>query len=290
VIASLAPAKVNLYLHVAPVSPDGYHPLASLMVFADIGDEVRAEPADALSLTVEGPFGAGLGVGEDNLVFRAARALLAAAGSHQGARLILDKRLPVAAGLGGGSSDAGAALRLLRSLLTLDMDDAALQAVAESLGADGAPCLWGRAVTAEGRGEMLSDAPALPALPAVLVNPGVPSPTGAVYRGYDALGGLGDAVRPAAPPLPDVHALAEWLAGLRNDLQGPALAIEPRIGAALDVLSAAPETLFARMSGSGATCFALCPSDEAAQALAARLAQDHSGWWARACRLGNAPV
>ncbi len=289
-IASLAPAKVNLYLHVAPVQPDGYHPLASLMVFADIGDEVRAEPADALSLAVEGPFGAGLSAGEDNLVLRAARALLGAAGCGQGARLVLDKRLPVAAGLGGGSSDAGAALRLLRRLLQLDVDDAALQAVAEGLGADGAACLWGRAATAEGRGEILSEAPPLPRLPAVLVNPGVPSPTGAVYRAYDALGGLGDAVRPAAPPLPDARAVADWLAGLRNDLEGPALGLEPRIGLALEALSAAPETLLARMSGSGATCFALCADDDAAEGLAARLARDNPSWWARPCRLGDAPL
>ena len=289
-IASLAPAKVNLYLHVAPVQSDGYHPLASLMVFADVGDEVRAEPARALSLTVEGPFGAGLGAGEDNLVFRAAQALLDAAGSGQGARLVLDKRLPVAAGLGGGSSDAGAALRLLRRLLNLDVDDAALQAVAERLGADGAPCLWGRAVTAEGRGEILSEGPALPALPAVLVNPGAPSPTGAVYRTYDAMGAPGDAVRPSSPLLPDVRAVADWLAGLRNDLEPPALSLEPRIGLALEALSRGPEVLLARMSGSGATCFALCATDEGAQALADRLARDHPPWWVRACRLGDAPV
>ena len=293
-IAALAPAKVNLYLHVAPVLADGYHPVASLMAFADVGDEVRAEPASSLTLEVSGPFGEELSAGEDNLVLRAARALLAAAGPQMGSgggvRLVLDKRLPVAAGLGGGSSDAGAALRLLRGLLDLELDDAALQAVAEAIGADGAACLWGRAVIGEGRGEILSPPPALPALPAVLVNPGVPSPTGPVYRAYDQMGAPGDARRPDAPELPDVQAVAEWLKTCRNDLQPPAVALEPRIGEALHVLAVAPESLFVRMSGSGATCFCLCPDDEAAAALAERLALDQSRWWVKACRLGDAPV
>lgn len=288
VTAVLAPAKVNLYLHVAAVQPDGYHPLASLMAFADIGDQVRAQPAARLSLAVTGPFAEGLSAGEDNLVLRAARALAAAAGTDQGAHLTLTKALPIAAGLGGGSSDAGAALRLLRPLLAPGMDDGALQAVAEGVGADGAACLWGRAVIAQGRGERLTPAPALPTLPAVLVNPGVPSPTGAVYKAYDAMGAAGRADLPSAPALGDVAAVSAWLAGCRNDLQAPALALEPRIGQVLDVLGASTQTLFARMSGSGATCFALCPDAEAAQTLAEQLTHDHPLWWARACRLDHA--
>ena len=125
-------------------------------------------------------------------------------------------------------------------------------------------------------------------LPAVLVNPGVPSPTGAVYRAYDAMGAVGDADLPTAPVLGDMAAVSAWLADCRNDLQAPALALEPRIGQALDALSAAPQTLFARMSGSGATCFALCPDHEAAEALAEQLTRDHPLWWARACRLDHA--
>jgi 4-diphosphocytidyl-2-C-methyl-D-erythritol kinase len=288
-ISALAAAKVNLYLHVAPLQADGYHPLASLMAFADIGDRVDAQAAPTLSLDMGGPFAQGLSAGEDNLVLRAARALFAIVGQQGGARLTLTKALPVASGLGGGSSDAGAALRLLRQLLAPGLDDASLQAVAEGLGADGAACLWGRAVIAEGRGERLSPAPPLPALPTVLVNPGVPSPTGAVYRAYDAMGAPGGADRPLAPLLPDVAAVAAWLCDCRNDLEAPAVALESRIGQTLDALRAAPETLFARMSGSGATCFALCPSDEAARALAERLTRDRPPWWARACRLGDAP-
>ncbi|HVY35221.1 MAG TPA: 4-(cytidine 5'-diphospho)-2-C-methyl-D-erythritol kinase, partial [Caulobacteraceae bacterium] len=285
---ALAPAKVNLYLHVAAVQPDGYHPLASLMAFADIGDQVKAEPAEGLSLSITGPFAQGLSAGEDNLVLRAARALAAAARTDRGAHLTLTKALPISAGLGGGSSDAGAALRLLRPLLAPGMDDGALQAVAEGVGADGAACLWGRAVIAQGRGERLTPAPVLPPLPAVLVNPGVPSPTGAVYRAYDAMGAVGDADLPSAPVLGDVAAVSAWLADCRNDLQAPALALEPRIGQALDALSAAPQTLFARMSGSGATCFALCPDHDAARALAEQLTRDPPLWWARACRLDHA--
>ena len=289
-VAALAPAKVNLYLHVAPVLADGYHPVASLMAFADVGDVVRAQAADTLSLTVEGPFGEGLSAGEDNLVLKGARALLAAAGSDKGARLVLDKRLPVAAGLGGGSSDAGAALRLLRSVLALNLTDEALQAVAESLGADGAACLWGKAVVGEGRGEILSPPPILPSLPTVLVNPGAPSPTGPVYRAYDAMDALGDAARSEAPDLRDVRDVAEWLKTTRNDLQPPAVSLESRIGDALHVLAAAPESLFVRMSGSGATCFCLCADDEAAEHLAARIGEEQPSWWAKACRLGDAPV
>ena len=288
-ISALAPAKVNLYLHVAPLQADGYHPLASLMAFADIGDRLDAERDDGLSLAMAGPFAEGLSAGEDNLVMRAARALCAAVSVSAGARMTLTKALPVASGLGGGSSDAGAALRLLRRLLAPHVDDAALQAVAESLGADGAACLWGKAVIAEGRGERLSPAPLLPVLPAVLVNPGVPSPTGAVYRAYDDLGAPGGCDRPEAPTLADVTAVVAWLAQCRNDLEAPAVGLEPRIGRALDALAAQPESLFTRMSGSGATCFSLCADDEAAQSMAERLTRDYPAWWARACRLGDAP-
>jgi 4-diphosphocytidyl-2-C-methyl-D-erythritol kinase len=283
---AFAAAKVNLYLHVAPPTPDGYHPIASLMAFADVGDEVTAEPADGLSMTIGGPFGQGLSAGPDNLVLRAAAALLARAGRPgAGARLALTKALPIAAGLGGGSSDAGAALRLLNDMLALGLDEAALEDVAAGIGADGAACLRGRMLVAEGRGERLSPAPAMPALPAVLVNPGVPSPTGAVYRAYDDSGAPGAADRPVAPRLDTVEAATRWLAACRNDLEPPALKLEPRIGEALDALKSAPESLLARMSGSGATSFCLCADLAAARALADRLASAHPAWWVKACTL-----
>jgi len=283
---AFAAAKVNLYLHVAPPTADGYHPIASLMAFADVGDEVSAEPAHGLSMTIEGPFGEGLSAGPDNLVLRAAGALLAAFGRPgAGAKLVLTKVLPIAAGLGGGSSDAGAALRLLNAMHAMGFSEAELEAVAAEIGADGAACLRGRMLTAEGRGERLSPAPPMPPLPAVLVNPGVPSPTGAVYRAYDDSGAPGRADLPIPPPLHTVAEAAAWLAACRNDLEPPALALEPRIGEALTALKSAPESLLARMSGSGATCFALCASVGTAEALAGRLAAEHPGWWVKACTL-----
>ena len=285
-LTAFAAAKVNLYLHVAPPTPDGYHPIASLMAFADAGDTLSAEPADTLSMGVDGPFGEGLSAGPDNLVLRAAAALLARAGRPRaGARMVLTKALPIAAGLGGGSSDAGAALRLLNGMLGLGLGDLELEDVAAGIGADGAACLRGRMLTAEGRGERLSPAPAMPPLPAVLVNPGAPSPTGAVYRAYDAAGAPGLADRADPPPMAAVRDVAFWLASCRNDLEPPALALEPRIGEALEALKSAPESLLARMSGSGATCFALCETREHAAALAARLAGEHPGWWVRGCVL-----
>ncbi len=283
---AFAAAKVNLYLHVAPPTPDGYHPIASLMAFADVGDTVAGDPAPDLSLQIGGPFGEGLSAGADNLVLRAASALLARAGRPDvGARLVLTKSLPIAAGLGGGSSDAGAALRLLNALHGLGFDDQALEGVAAGIGADGAACLRQRLLVAEGRGEQLSPPPAMPPLPAVLVNPGVPSPTGAVYRAYDASGAPGRADRPEPPPLRTARAAAEWLARCRNDLEAPALELEPRIGEALKALKAQPETLLARMSGSGATSFALTATRDEAEALAARLSTAQPTWWVKACTL-----
>jgi 4-diphosphocytidyl-2-C-methyl-D-erythritol kinase len=156
-LTGLAPAKINLFLHVGPVQADGYHPLASLVAFADIGDRVTVERADALSLSVEGPFGEGLAAEPDNLILKALRALGQAAGiGEPGLHVTLDKQLPIAAGLGGGSSDAGTALKLARDLLGLDLDDAALEAVAGVVGADGPMCLRARSAWAEGRGDVLT--------------------------------------------------------------------------------------------------------------------------------------
>lgn len=286
---AFAPAKINLFLHVGAPGDDGYHPLCSLMVFADIGDQVVIHEADALSVRVHGPFAAGLAGEDDNLVLRAARALLARTrGPQPPLCLSLEKNLPVAAGLGGGSSDAGAALRLMRSALGVDMDDAALEALAASLGADGAACLWGRPVLAQGRGERLTPSPDLPIIEAVLVNPGVGVSTPAVYRALDAGEAFGEV---APPPMPEafesVEEFAAWLGMMRNDLQEPAIALAPEIGDVVETLAGEPETLLARMSGSGATCFAICASDIEAQALAERLARMQPTWWVKRCRLGG---
>lgn len=286
---AFAPAKVNLFLHVGGPGPDGYHPLCSLMVFADVGDQVSLAPAEALSFSLTGPFAAQLAGQGENLVLRAANAMLAQVrGPRAPVLLALEKRLPIAAGLGGGSSDAGAALRLLRGAWAADMSDEALQALASALGADGAACLWGAPVMASGRGEILAPAPRLPVIPAVLVNPRVEASTGAVYRGFDALNQFGDVAPPLMPAkFETVEELAGWLSLQRNDLEAAAEAVAPTIGDVLSTLRSGPETLLARMSGSGATCFALCASDIEAEQLAQDLERMRPDWWVRRCRLGG---
>ena len=278
-LTAVAPAKVNLFLHVGPVDDEGYHPLTSLVAFADVGDVVTVEPSNRLSLTVGGPFGAGLADDPDNLILRALRALGDATGTGDPhLRVHLEKRLPIAAGLGGGSSDAGAALKLARDLLGLDLDDAALGDNARVVGADGPMCLHARAAWAEGRGEVLAFEPRLPPLHALLVNPGVPSPTGAVYRAYDAAPRAVEP-RPAPPAGWTPSGVIDWLAGQRNDLEAPAIALQPAIRAAMQAVAAIPDVRLTRMSGSGATVFALFDTREAAEAAARQLASEQPDWW-----------
>ena len=277
---ALAPAKVNLFLHVGPLDADGYHPLASLVAFADIGDRLTLAPAGSPRLSVTGPFSGALTGEDDNLVLRALRSLDA------DLPLVLDKQLPVASGLGGGSADAGAALRLARRVLALDLDDTALLALAGRIGADGPMCLFARPAWAEGRGDRMSPEPALPPLAAVLVNPGAPSPTGAVYRAYDT-GPSATADRPTAPGDWRVASVIDWLGQQRNDLQAPALALCPAIGAALAAVAATPGVRLARMSGSGATVFGLCEDVAAARAAATVLSAAHPDWWVRPTVLGH---
>lgn len=277
---ALAPAKVNLFLHVGPLDADGYHPLASLVAFTDIGDRLSLAPAGSSRLAVTGPFSGALAGEDDNLVLRALRSLDA------DLPLILDKQLPVASGLGGGSADAGAALRLARRVLALDLDDAGLLALAGRIGADGPMCLFARPAWAEGRGDRMSPVPDLPPLAAVLVNPGQPSPTGAVYRAYDA-GPPATADRPAPPADWSVAAVIAWLAQQRNDLQAPAVTLCPAIGTALDAVAATPGVRLARMSGSGATVFGLCEDAAAARTAAAALSAAHPDWWVRPTVLGH---
>lgn len=284
-LTGLAPAKINLFLHVGPVAADGYHPLASLVAFADVGDQVTVARADALSLSVIGPFGAALTGEGDNLILKGLRALGEAAGiGAPPVRVTLDKQLPIAAGLGGGSADAGTALRLASRLLGLDLDEAALEGVAGVVGADGPMCLRARPAWATGRGDDLSDEPRLPPLHAVLLNPGLPSPTGAVYRAYDQAP-AGGADCPDAPADWSSAAVIDWLKAQRNDLEAPALRVTPGIGEAMAAMRAAPGCRLTRMSGSGATVFGLFDDADSARAAAASLTP--SGWWVRSCLLGN---
>jgi 4-diphosphocytidyl-2-C-methyl-D-erythritol kinase len=265
-----APAKVNLYLHVTGRRPDGYHELDSLAVFADVADELRAEPAKSLELVLRGPFGAALDAEPDNLVLRAARALAAAAGREPLVRLTLEKNLPVASGIGGGSADAAACLRLLGRLWNVTPPPE----LALSLGADVPVCLAGSAARMSGVGEHLAPAPRLPECGMVLVNPGVALGTADVFRAR----GSGFAAAAAVPDAwLDARSMAADLARLGNDLERPAIGLRPVIGEVLAALRATPGCLLARMSGSGATCFGLfADPDEATRA--ARVLR-RPGWW-----------
>ena len=281
-----APAKINLFLHVGPLEVDGYHPLSSLVAFADVGDRLTLDPDGPAGLSVVGPFAEALKGNADNLVLRALAGLGEATGLEtSGLSFTLDKRLPIAAGLGGGSADAGAALRLARRYLVPDLEDAVLVEVAQGLGADGPMCVRSEAAWAEGRGEVLTPEPRLPILHAVLVNPGVPSPTGAVYGAYDRLG-VGSADRPADPARWDAETVIKWLAEQRNDLEPPALLNTPAIGTALDAVRAEGQAQLVRMSGSGATVFGLYPDATIAARAAQTLAESHPRWWVRQARLG----
>jgi len=274
-----ARAKVNLFLHVLGRRPDGYHKLDSLAIFPDAADLVRAEPADELTLELDGPFAPALA--GDNLVVRAARALAEAAGQTRGARLILDKRLPVASGIGGGSADAAATLRLLSRLWNLALPAAALNAIALELGADVPVCLLGEPARMGGVGEFLGIAPILPPCGLLLVNPGLAVATADVFRLRD--GAFSEpAILP--PRWPDPAAMAADLGRLRNDLEAPAIRLCPPIAEMLAWLRAQPGCLLARMSGSGATCFGLFANPRDAAQLAARAP---AAWWAWGGQFAN---
>ncbi len=271
-----APAKINLYLHVVGRRADGYHLLDSLVVFPEVGDTIEVAPDDGLSLTLAGPFAEALPASGDNLVMRAARALGAAAARPSRARMTLVKCLPVASGIGGGSADAAAALRALNRLWRLPRDSVDLHAVALTLGADVPMCLDARSAFIGGIGEQGTPAPPLPAFWLVLANPGVAVSTPAVFAGRR--GAFSAPSRFAEAPA-DAAALARLLAARDNDLCPSAQALAPEIGSVLAALAALPDALLARMSGSGATCFALFADGARAEAAAAMLAALQPRWW-----------
>lgn len=273
-LTEAAPAKVNLYLHVVGRRADGYHLLDSLAVFPGAADTVQARPSDTMTLEITGPCGNGLGSGPDNLVLRAAQSLAAAAGVAAGAQLTLEKRLPVASGIGGGSADAAAALRVLARLWDLRLPTDRLHMIAQNLGADVPVCLANRPARMQGIGEILAPAPGLPACGMVLLNPGAAVSTPAVFRArQSAFSGF-----PQLPAAwPDAAAMAADLAQLGNDLEAPAMALCPAITPVLDWLRARPGCLLARMSGSGATCFGLFANAATAAGVAA---QAPVSWWA----------
>jgi len=270
-----APAKVNLTLLVTGKRPDGYHLLDSLVAFAGIGDTITVAPADSLSLVVDGPTATSLPEGE-NIVVKAARLLAEAAGVPLAAAIRLTKRLPVAAGIGGGSADAAATLTALSRLWEIDLPPERMRTLALSIGADVPVCLAGRATRMEGVGEVLTPAPALPPAWLVLVNPLVPLSTPSVFKARSAAFSSPDPLTHAPA---DAHALALALAERRNDLTAPAIALLPLVGEMLAAIAAQPACLLSRMSGSGATCFGLFADEAAARAAAAGLSAHQPGWW-----------
>jgi 4-diphosphocytidyl-2-C-methyl-D-erythritol kinase len=278
-----APAKLNLYLHVVGRRADGYHLLDSLVAFAEVGDEIIAEAAPALSLRLAGPYAAALGEAQsENLVWRAAEGLAAHTKRAAAAALTLVKYLPVASSIGGGSSDAAATLRALASLWDISVAEDELAALGARLGADVPVCLVGRAAWLGGVGERVAPAPALPECAVLLANPGAALATPDVFaarRGPFSAPARFDGMPTGA------RSLAALLAERRNDLSDAAVALCPVIADVLTRLALLPGALLARMSGSGATCFALFATLEEAEAAARQVRAERGDWWIAAARL-----
>jgi 4-diphosphocytidyl-2-C-methyl-D-erythritol kinase len=279
-----APAKVNLTLRVLGRRADGYHDLESLVAFADVADRLALAVGDALTLTVLGPGASQAGAEADNLVTKAARALAARVPGLRAGAFRLDKNLPVAAGLGGGSADAAAALRLLARANKLAPNDPRLHDAARATGADVPVCLDPRPRIMRGIGEILSAPLPLPRLHALLVNPGVAVPTKLVFSGWKPSANPIRASDTAAnfadlPNMQNEEELLRWLASEPSDLETPAIALEPAIAEVLASLRAAAGCRLARMSGSGATCFALFSSAADSASAGKSLRVKFPDWW-----------
>lgn len=284
-----APAKVNLTLRVLGRRADGYHEISSLVVFADLADRLTLTPGGELTLAVTGPRAMSAGSDADNLVVKAARALAARLPGLATGAFELQKNLPAAAGIGGGSADAAAALRLLARANSLAGDDPRLHDAARSTGADVPVCLEPRPRLMAGIGEKLSPPLKLPPLFAVLINPGVAVPTKDVFANWTKAAGASAPLDLAAVgKIRDVTELLALLARDGNDLEAPAIKLAPAIAEALAALRALNGCRLARMSGSGATCFGIFDSTETAQTAAQALRGQYAGWWVEACRLGDA--
>lgn len=278
-------AKVNLTLHVVRRRADGYHDLDSLVVFARLADTVSLAPGPDLELSLHGPTAAATGEVSDDLVLKAAKALAARIEGLPLGHFTLDKHLPVAAGLGGGSADAAAALRLLARANHIDRNDPRLFDAARATGADVPVCLDPRPRRMRGIGDLMSDPLEIPDLPAVLVNPGVSVPTKAVFT---ALRLDETAASRRSDEVPsDRIALLEYMEARTNDLEPAAVRLRPEIADVLAALRSATGCRLARMSGSGATCFGLFDTEQAAETAATSLGRQHPGWWVRATALGT---
>lgn len=266
-IVETAPAKINLALHVRARRGDGYHELETLFAFLRDGDVLTLAPG-ALALAITGPFADDLAIDDDNLVLRAARAYAAAFGVAEAGSFTLDKRLPVASGIGGGSADAAAALRALARRDGVAPDDVRLFDCAAALGSDVPACLLGVTALGGGRGEILAPIDGVAGMAVLLVNPGVAVSTAKVFAGWDRLD---------RGPIVAGTTLERAVAG-RNDLEAPARALAPDIDDVLNALSAT-EPVLARMSGSGATCFALYAGETYRAAAATAIRTAHPRWW-----------
>lgn len=293
VLSERARAKVNLTLHVKGRRADGFHELESLVAFAGVGDRLTLAPGPELSLHVAGPTATAAGPMDDNLVLSAARHLARRVPGLVPGHFVLDKHLPVAAGIGGGSADAAAALRLLARANGLAPDDPRIADAARETGADVPVCLRSRSCVMRGKGERIDPA-ALPRMPCVLVNPGVVLPTKDVFAalglrpGETTVAGGGEGMR--LENTPDGAAWCALIARGRNDLEIPALRLQPGVAAVLDALHATNGCRLARMSGSGATCFALYETARAALQAAHALRRAHPAWWVRGGALGDRTI
>lgn len=289
----IAPAKINLTLHVGPPNANARHPLDSLVVFADVGERVILEHlapnAHGVTCAVwatglfAGPLTEFLAAGGEASVEAALWSYLEAAdlpGLETAVQVV--KEIPLAAGLGGGSADAAAMIRLLHRLLGAPISTERAIAAAARVGADVPACLYSQSLIMRGEGERVSQAPALPPMALVLANPGAPCPTGEVYRMFDSMGLGGSFVEKDFPGVADFDALVGELAMRANDLEAPAIAVQPAIREALGLVGGAPWVELARLSGSGATVFGLCRTLADAQAAAADIQSQQPDWWVRA--------
>lgn len=274
-VSEIAPPKINLFLHVGEKSAGGFHALQSLAVFGQKGDRLTAVSADSLTLSLTGPFAGGLSA-TDNLVLKAAMAL----DVKSRARLTLEKNLPVASGIGGGSADAAATLRALCQVWNIEMDGGALADIAAGLGSDVPVCLLGKPALMEGRGEIITPVSALPRLSLLLVNPRVPVATKDIFARLVTRRGIGMAL--PAKGFAGLSDLLLFLENTGNDLEAPALSLQPVIGEVLAAMKALPGAFFTRMSGSGATCFGIFPDDDSAERAGATLKLQRPDWWVHA--------
>ncbi len=284
-ISETAPAKVNLYLHIGGIREDGLHDLASLFVFTRDGDRVFVERADTISLTITGPFAAALSAfpTEENLVWKAASLLKEEFSVDSGVKITLEKNLPIAAGIGGGSADAAAALRALVRHWNLTVPEDTLSHLAFRLGADVPACLNGAPVDVTGAGETVSLGPKIAPFWICLVNPGIATPTGSIFTAFDAANPTPQTPALALPRQIDEETIEALLRETRNDLETAACLHAPEIKETLGFLEKRPGVLGARMSGSGATCFALFRSEE--ESIQAAAKAKSFGWWALASQL-----